>query len=191
MRRLFCALVVTICALPARAEEGGFDLGFAHAGMELSQFRNGPWDQGRVICSSDDDRPGDVQFHLPKGVAKAGAARCGLYASDDGQHWHHASKDVAGWPGEVVAEFLPDLAGTPRLAQLKLVLPQAAFDDVAQAWDHQFGLPTFRRDQMVHWSSRSTDAAIVGDGGHVQAWLVDNSLQTSLNRRLGQMPAQH
>lgn len=192
MRIIVCALLLTLLALPAGAEDHVYDLGFAHAGMDLAEFRNGPWDQGRVICSSDDDRPAEVEFFLPKGALRAGVSRCGLYASDDGGRWHLLPKSVAGWPGEVLALFLPDQAGIQRLAQLKLVLPKAAFDDLAQTWDHLFGLPSFRRDQMVRWSSGAADATIIGDdGGHVQAYLVDNSLQSRMNRRLGQMPAQH
>ena len=68
------------------------------------------------------------------------------------------------WPAEVWALFLPDSNGTPRLVHLKLNLPAAAFDDLAKAWNHSFGLPTYRRDKVVHWSTTGSDAMIVGEG---------------------------
>lgn len=189
---ILCALVVMLAALPVRAEDGRFDLGFARPGMEQAQFRAHGWGEGQVICSNDADHPGDVDFSLPKGVARVGAVRCGLYAQDNGGHWQPSPVGIAGWPGEVRALFLPDSTGTPRLVQLKLSLPAAAFDDVARAWDRLFGLPSFRRDQLVHWSTQNNDAAIIGDGGgRVYAYVLDNDLHASANRRLGQMPALH
>ncbi|MBR9972971.1 hypothetical protein [Magnetospirillum sulfuroxidans] len=194
MRSLLCALVLLVTALPLRAEERSFDLGFAHPGMEQSQFRAGQWADGRVICSNDADYPPEVEFTLPKGVARVGAVRCGLYSQDQAAHWHIMPAIMAGWPGEVWAMFIPDEAGALRLVQLKLVLPEAAFDDLAQSWGQLFGLPSFRRDQVVHWTNARNDAAIIGDSGggaYVHAYLLDNALHTSANRRLGQMPARH
>lgn len=193
MRVILCLLMVLSAAWPLRAEDRVFDLGFAHPGMEQARFRAHVWgDGGRVICSSDSDHPAELDLALPKGVARVGAVRCGVYAQDGAAHWQPVPLDVAGWPGEVRALFLPDAVGTQRLVQLKLTLPAPAFDDVARAWDQLFGLPTLRRDQLVHWTSAHGDAAIVGDGSErVHAYLLDNDLHTSANRRLGQMPARH
>ena len=193
MRMILCALVLMVVALPVRAEDIAFDLGFARPGMEQAQFRAHGWGVGQVICSNDADHPHDVDFAMPKGVARVGAVRCGLYALDGADHWQPTPVTVAGWPGEVRALFLPDGAGIARLVQLKLTLPAAAFDDVARAWDRLFGLPTLRRDQLVHWSNARNDATIVGDGGggRVHAYVLDNDLHASTNRRLGQMPARH
>lgn len=194
MRSLLCALVLLVAALPLRAEERSFDLGFAHPGMEQGEFRTGQWAGGRVICSNDTDYSAEVDFALPKGVARVGAVRCGLYRQAEDFHWQPMPVTMAGWPGEVWAMFMPDEAGMLRLVQLKLVLPEAAFDDLAQSWDHLFGLPSFRRDQVVHWSNARNDAAIIGasgGGAYVHAYVLDNALHTSANRRLGQMPAQH
>lgn len=193
MRVLIRALVLLFIALPAQAEERSFDLGFARPGMEQAHFRDSPHEGGgRVLCSNDSDLPGDLDLKPPKGVARVGAVRCGFYAQDQAAHWHPAPFSVAGWPGEMWAVFLPDQTGTQRLVQIKLVLPGGAFDDVARSWDRMFGLPSFRRGQTVHWTSDRNDAAIIGDGGaKVHAYVMDNDLHSSANRRLGQLPAKH
>lgn len=193
MRVLIRALVLLFIALPARAEDGVFDLGFARPGMEQAHFRDSPQEGGgRVLCSNDPGLPADLDLTPPRGVARAGAVRCGFFAQDQAAHWHPAPVSVAGWPGEMRAVFLPDPTGTQRLVQIKLVLPGGAFDDVARSWDRMFGLPSFRRGQTVHWTSDRNDAAIIGDGGaKVHAYVMDNDLHSSANRRLGQLPAKH
>ncbi|AVM75307.1 hypothetical protein [Magnetospirillum gryphiswaldense] len=193
MRVLIRALVLLFIALPAQAEDGGFDLGFARPGMEQAHFRDSHQEGGgRVLCSNDPGLPADLDLKPPKGVARVGAVRCGFYAQDQSAHWHPAPLSVAGWPGEMWAVFLPDQTGTQRLVQIKLVLPSGAFDDLARSWDRMFGLPSFRRGQTVHWTSDRNDAAIIGDGGaKVHAYVMDNDLHSSANRRLGQLPAKH
>lgn len=194
MKLLACALVLMVAALPLRAEDRSFDLGFAHPGMDKAQFRDHSWAEARVLCSDDDHHPREVDFRHGNGVARVGAVRCGLFAADAGGHWRPRPLTVAGWPGEMWAMFLPDAGGTSRLVHLKLSLPAAAFDDVAREWNQVFGLPSYRRDKVVHWSTAQADAIItVGEGGEddgrVYAHMMDNSLHETANRRLGQMPA--
>ena len=159
MKTLACAVVLMLAALPLRAEEAVFDLGFARPGMEQAQFRSTPWGAGvRVWCSNDEDRPDQVVIAMPKGAARSGAARCGLYQQGEGGDWSPKPLDLAGWPGEVCAIFLPDASGVSRLAQLSLALPEQAFNDLARWWDQIFGLPTLRRGRLVHWSTQGSDA---------------------------------
>lgn len=192
MRKLVGALAMMMCSWSAWAEEPLADLNFAQPGMEQAQFRAVAGNGRQVICSDDADHPREVDFSVSKGIARVGAVRCGLFAVDAAGQLRPHPHRVAGWPAEIWALFLPDGAGTPRLAHLKLTLPAAAFGDLAKAWNQSLGLPTYRRDKVVHWSNPRSDAMIVGDGdGPVHAYVMDNDLHDSATRRLGQMPARH
>lgn len=192
MRKLLGALTMMVCSWSAWAGETLADLGFAQPGMEKAQFRAVAGNGHQVVCSDEADLPREVDFKLGKGVARVGAVRCGLFAADAAGLLQPHPHRVVGWPAEIWALFLPDSAGTPRLAHLKLTLPAEAFDDLAKAWNQSLGLPTYRRDKVVHWSNPRSDAMIVGDGdGSVHAYVMDNDLHDSATRRLGQMPARH
>lgn len=192
MRKILGALAMMTCSWSAWAEDKSFDLGFAQPGMAQAQFRDYGWNDRRVVCSNDADHPREVDFSVAKGVARVGAVRCGLFAADESGQLRPQPYQVAGWPAEIWALFLPDAAGTPRLVHLKLNLPAAAFDDLARDWNKALGLPTYRRDKVVHWSSSQSDVMIVGEGdSQVQVYVMDNAMHDSANRRLGQMPARH
>lgn len=192
MRKSLGTLAMMVCSWSAWAGDATFDLGFAQPGMAQAQFREFGGDGRQVICSDEADHPREVDFRVSKGVARVGAIRCGLFATDSTGQLRPHPHMVAGWPAEVWAMFLPDAAGTPRLVHLKLNLPAGAFDDLAKAWNQSLGLPTYRRDKVVHWSNPRSDAMIVGDGdSQVHAYVMDNDLHDSANRRLGQMPARH
>jgi len=192
MRKILGALAMMVLPWSAWAEERIVDLGFAQPGMAQAQFRDFGWNGRQVICSDEANHPREVDFSVSKGVARVGAIRCGLFAADSAGQLRPHPHMVAGWPAEIWALFLPDAAGTPRLVHLKLNLPAAAFDDLAKEWAHELGLPTYRRDKVVHWSNSRSDAMIVGDGDtQVHAYVMDNDLHDSANRRLGQMPARH
>lgn len=192
MRKSLGALAMMVCSWPAWAGDATFDLGFAQPGMAQAQFREFGRDGRQVICSDEADHPREVDFSVSKGVARVGAIRCGLFARDAEGQLRPQTHVVAGWPAEVWALFLPDSAGTARLVHLKLNLPAAAFDDLARDWNQSLGLPTYRRDKVVHWSTARSDAMIIGEGdASVHAYVMDNDLHDSANRRLGQMPARH
>lgn len=184
-RVLLCLLLVL--AGPAWAEDKPFDLGFARPGMMQGQFRFGAWPAGvKVFCSDDKDRPEELDkagFALPKGIARLGASRCGLFIEDG--VWRSYRPELAGWSTELWAMFFPDAAGTPRLVQLYLAQPKEAFEALATAWTTRFGPPGERRPRLVRWSNPRNDAAIIADGGpEVQAYLVDNRLQAAINARM-------
>jgi len=193
MRKRLGALAMMLLPWSAWAEDASFDLGFAQPGMAQAQFRDFGWGGQQVICSDEVNHPHEVDFTVTKGVARVGGAvRCGLFAADANGQLRPQPHMVAGWPAEIWALFLPDQAGTPRLVHLKLNLPAGAFDDLARDWNQSLGLPTYRRDKVVHWSNRRNDAMIVGEGDtQVHAYVMDNALHDSANRRLGQMPARH
>lgn len=194
MKIAWLALVGLFAAWPAWSDDRvPFDLGFAHVGMDLAQFREASWPDGaKVICSNDHDRPAAASFELPRGAERLGVRLCGLFSRDEAGEWQRQPLMIAGWPGKVSAIFFPDHAGNARLAQLSLALPPAAFDDVARDWDGQFGLPSRRRDHLVSWSTPAIDAVIIDDGGpSLHAYLLDNKRRTEINRRLSQHPAQH
>ncbi len=192
MRKILGALAMLLAPWTAWAEDKSFDLGFAQPGMAQAQFREYGWNDRKVVCSDEADHPHEVDFSVTKGVARVGAIRCGLFAADEAGQLRPQPYMVAGWPAEIWALFLPDSVGTPRLAHLKLNLPAQAFDDLARDWNNVLGLPTYRRDKVVHWSNARSDVMIVGEGdAQVQVYVMDNALHDSANRRLGQMPAQH
>lgn len=194
MKTSWIALAGLFAAWPAWSDDRlPFDLGFAHVGMDLTQFRDASWPDGvRVWCSADSDQPGEVNFDLPRGAERLRVRMCGLFAQDGSGQWKRTPLTLAGWPGKVSAVFFPDRTGTPRLAQLTLSLPPQAFDDLARDWDGQFGLPNRRLDHLVGWSTPAVDAVIIDDGSvYMHAYLLDNDRQAEINRRMSQRPAQH
>lgn len=189
MRPLAFALSLLLLAAPAAAEDKEFDLGFARPGMMQGQFRFGAWPAGvKVICSDDKDRPEDLDkagFALPKGIARMGASRCGLFAEDKAG-WRPYRLEVAGWSTEVWGLFFPD-GGTPRLVQLYLAQPAEAFESLYRAWADRFGPPAEKRARLARWGNARNDATIIHDGGpDLHAYLVDNRLQASMNARMHQ-----
>lgn len=192
MRALAIAAALVLLAPAALAEDREYDLGFARPGMMQGQFRYGAWPAGvKVFCSDDKDRPEELDkagFALPKGIARMGASRCGLFAEDkDG--WRPYRLETAGWSTELWGLFFPDGAGTPRLVQLYLTQPAEAFDSLYRAWTDKLGPPTEKRAKLARWSNARNDAAIIHDGGaSLHAYLVDNRLQAAMNARM-QQPA--
>lgn len=183
---LFAALLL-LAPAAGRAEDLEFDLGFARPGMMQGQFRFAAWPAGvKVFCSDDKDRPDELDkagFTLPKGIARLGASRCGLFRDAGG--WKPHRLEVAGWSTEIWGLFAPDAAGTQRLVQLYLAQPKDAFDSLYAAWTERFGPPVEKRSRLARWSNARNDAAIIHDGGaELQAYVIDNKLQAALNARM-------
>lgn len=193
MKVVSLAALALLIATPSLAAEQEFDLGFARPGMMQGQFRFGAWPAGvKVFCSDDKDRPAELDkaaFTLPKGIARMGASRCGLFAKDD-TGWRPYQLAVAGQPTDVWGMFFPDRSGQPRLVQLFLKQPKEAFDTLADYLAGRFGAPMERTRRLVRWSNPANDAAIIEDGGnHLHAYVIDNRLQASMNTRMSHQPA--
>ncbi|MBC7906256.1 MAG: hypothetical protein H7Y60_05850 [Rhodospirillaceae bacterium] len=181
-----------LAATPAFAADKEFDLGFARPGMMQGQFRFGAWPAGvKVFCSDDKDRPEELDkaaFLLPKGIARLGASRCGLFAKDDAG-WRQYRLEVAGWSTEVWGMFFPDGAGQPRLVQLFLKQPKESFETLSTHFAGRFGPPKESKARLARWSNSTNDAAIIEDGGtNLHAYVIDNRLQESMNVRMSQHP---
>lgn len=185
------AALVAVSPLAAFAADKEFDLGFARPGMMQGQFRFGAWPAGvKVFCSDDKDRPEELDkaaFALPKGIARMGATRCGLFAKDEAG-WRQHRLEVAGWSTEVWGMFFPDGSGTPRLVQLFLTQPKEAFDGLAAHFAARFGAPLEKKPRLARWSNPGNDAAIIEDGGKaLHAYVIDNRLQAAMNTRMSQI----
>jgi|AGTN01.3.fsa_nt_gi hypothetical protein len=193
MRFAFILAALVLCAAaPVRAADATLDLGFAHAGMTLDEFRDGGWPGGAaVLCSGDAGIPDDapqVDFSVPKGVAQLGGLRCGVF-SPARHGWRPHAIDLAGTPTEVWGLFFPDPGGTPRLLQLLLKQSSESFAALADYFTARFGPARVRGHGLAHWDTAEADAAIIEDGGkRLHAYLIDNRLQAALNARMSQHP---
>lgn len=190
MKVAYIAVALVLAATSAFAADKEFDLGFARPGMMQGQFRFAAWPAGvKVFCSDDKDRPEELDksaFLLPKGIARAGATRCGLFLKDDAG-WRQYRLEVAGWSTEVWGMFFPDGAGQPRLVQLFLKQPRDAFETLSAHFASRFGTPLESKARLARWSNPTNDAAIIEDGGtNLHAYVIDNRLQATMNTRMSQ-----
>lgn len=184
------AVLLALAAPSAFAADKEFDLGFARPGMMQGQFRFAAWPAGvKVFCSDDKDRPEELDkaaFILPKGIARLGASRCGLFTQDE-KGWRQYRLEVAGWSTEIWGMFFPDGAGTPRLVQLFLKQPKDSFETLRSYFADRFGPPMEQHARLARWSNPTNDAAIIEDGGKsLHAYVIDNKLQAVLNGRMSQ-----
>lgn len=191
MKAVVATVLAVLLAVPARAEEPRFDLGFARPGMSEEEFRAAAWPPGvTVVCSHEKDRPEELErngFALPKGLARIGASRCGLF-TEEGGNWRPHRLTLAGGPAEVWGLFIPE-GGTQRLVQICLTQWAGAFDTLADSWSERFGPPTDRRPKLARWSNARNDAVIIQDGtGNLQAYVIDNRLQAVMHGRVRQLP---
>lgn len=184
------AVALLVAATSAFAADKEFDLGFARPGMMQGQFRFAAWPAGvKVFCSDDKDRPEELDksaFLLPKGIARLGATRCGLFAKDD-TTWRQYRLEVAGWSTEIWGMFFPDGSGQNRLVQLFIKQPKDSFETLSAHFTDRFGPPLERTRRLARWSNPTNDAAIIEDGGtNLHAYVIDNRLQQSMNTRMSQ-----
>ncbi|MCR6628999.1 MAG: hypothetical protein NVV74_02500 [Magnetospirillum sp.] len=190
MIRAAAVLLLTLLAPAAWASE--FDLGFAHPGMTLDEFRAITWPSGMSVrCSGEDDLPPEsdnVRLSVPRPVAQLGGTRCGLFShGDDG--WHTQNLDLAGSGAEVWGKFFPDGGGTPRLVQLLIKQPPESFEALADYFTERFGPPELRQQGLARWQGEGAEATIIEDGGKtLLAFVIDTRLQAALNARMSHQP---
>lgn len=193
MKRAVLTLVATILAtLPARADTGPLDLGFAHAGMSLPEFRQQQWPgDGIVLCSGDAEIPSEIRsmrFDVPDAIANLGGIRCGVFTFTAGG-WRPDALRLADTPTQVWGLFFPDRDGTPRLLQLLLKQSPESFAALADYFTTRFGPAQLRQPGLARWDHDEALAAIIDDGGKkLHAYLIDNRLQATLNARMSQHP---
>lgn len=197
MKRAALAVAATTLAAlyvagPAGADTGPLDLGFAHAGMALPEFRQQQWPgDGIVLCSDDAEIPSEIRsmrFDVPDAVANLGGIRCGVFVFTAGG-WRPDELKLAGTPTQVWGLFFPDRDGTPRLLQLLLKQSPDSFASLADYFTTRFGPAKLRQPGLARWDSDEALAAIIDDGGQrLHAYLIDNHLQATLNARMSQHP---
>lgn len=183
---------VLLALLAPAAWAGEFDLGFARPGMTLDEFRAFAWPDGvSVRCTGEDDLPPEsdtVRLTVPRPVARLGGQRCGLFTKD-GANWQTYGVDIAGTPAEVWGKFFPDRDGTPRLVQLLLKQPPAAFAPLVEYFVERFGAPMLRKKGLARWEGEGAEASIIDDGGRtLLAYVIDTRLQAAMNARAGHQP---
>ncbi len=182
------AVTAALLALSAPAAWAfDLDLGFAHPGMTLEEFRAVPWPAGTSVrCSGEADLPPEsdnVRLSVPGPVARLGGTRCGLF-SQDAAGWHTIGLPLAGADAEVWAKFFPDRDGTPRLLHLILQQPAAAFGPLSRHFTEQFGPADLHRDGLARWQTAEAEATIIADGGpSLLAFVIDTRLQAALHAR--------
>lgn len=190
LKMILAALALLAAAMPARAAEREFDLGFARPGMMQGQFRFGAWPPGMAIrCSDDPDLPKDLDrlLFMPKPMLDLGATRCALLAVDDKGVWKPAGRKIAGFPLEMAATFAPDMQGTRRLVQLFLTGPREAYAGMVRHFVSRFGPPLNETERLVHWQTPHAEALVMHEEGDtVLGMLIDSKLQDATNQRLEQ-----
>lgn len=190
MKVAVAALFLTLLAPAGWASD--LDLGFAHPGMTLEEFRAASWPAGSAVrCSGEADLPPEsesVRLAVPDPVARLGGTRCGLFTRDDGG-WRIAGLDVAGSEAEVWGKFFPDRAGTPRLVHLVIRQQPEAFAALAGHFTERFGPPEIHRAGLARWHTAEAEATIIDDGGKkMLAVIIDTRLQAMLNARTSHQP---
>lgn len=190
MKIFAIALIATLIAPGAWAAE--LDLGIAHPGMSLDEFRSVTWPAGTSVHCSNDGEPlpgsAAVPLTVPAPVARLGGTRCGLF-NQDGSGWHPAAIPIAGTGSEVWGKFFPDSHGTPRLVQFLIKQPAEAFNQLADHFSELFGDPEMREDGLARWQSDNAEATIIDDGGHsLLAFIIDTRRQAALNARISHQP---
>lgn len=174
-------------SLPVAAPAADLDLGFAHPGMSVDEFRAAAWPEGvSVRCSGEADLPPEsdtVRLAVPKPVARLGGTRCGLFRQQDGT-WKPSRLVLAGHETEVWGKFFPDRAGVTRLVQLVLKQPASGFTALVAHLTEHFGDPDERGPHLVRWQTDDAEAAIIDDGSkNLLVFIIDTRLQSALNAR--------
>lgn len=192
MKVALTAALLTVLAPAAWAFD--LDLGFAHPGMTLDEFRASGWPAGVTVrCSGEIDLPPEsetVRLSVPSPIARLGGTRCGLFTHHNGG-WHTYGLPVAGNDAEIWGKFFPDRDGTARMVQLLIKQPPQAFGALADFFAERFGPPELRQGKLARWQSPDAEAAIIEDGGkNLLAFIIDTKLQTALNARMSHQPRQ-
>lgn len=190
MKVALIAALLTLLAPAAGAFE--LDLGFAHPGMTLEEFRASAWPQGVVVrCSGEVDLPPEsdtVRLSVPSPIARLGGTRCGLFTRHD-SGWQPTQMPLAGTGAEIWGKFFPDRVGTPRLVQLLIKQPAQAFAPLVEHFSERFGPPEQRQRNLARWQSPEAEATIIEDGGKtLLAFIIDTKLQAALNARMSHQP---
>lgn len=187
------ATIATLLVLASASAWGAdLDLGFAHPGMSVEEFRAADWPQGIAVrCSGEADLPPEsdsVRLAVPGPVARLGGTRCGLFHQQDGA-WLPSRLVLAGAETELWGKFFPDRTGTSRLVQLVLKQPASGFAALAAHLTGHFGEPDENSPHLVRWQTDDAEATLIDDGSrNLLVFIIDTRLQAALNARTGHQP---
>lgn len=188
LHRMKVATLASLLILASASAWGAdLDLGFAHPGMSVEEFRASSWPPGIAVrCSGEADLPPEsdsVRLTVPQPVARLGGTRCGLFHQQDGA-WKPSRLTMAGGETEVWGKFFPDRTGTSRLVQLVLKQPASGFAALAAHLTEHFGEPDENTSRLVRWQTDEAEATIIDDGSkNLLVFIIDTRLQSALNAR--------
>jgi hypothetical protein len=178
---------------PADPSAGGPDkaflLGKARPGMTLDEFRMAGHPPGQqVYCSNQTDLPKAVDkkpLRVPKDLSAAKVFSCAVYAANDEGNWKTVKLTLGGHTGESLVLFAEDAAGTPRLFQAFLALPEDAFEPAVAALTDRLGRPNEANVSLARWHNARNDAYIGRDTmDGLEIFVIDNKLQPLVQSRM-------